>query len=70
MRVLMHEDGSPVQVGDTVISFRNEEAIVTAMREPAHAGSTGRVYVRWLAAVNPNAEHGLYPSVFGLKWSS
>jgi hypothetical protein len=38
--------GAKVEVGDEVISFRNERYTVTGWREPQHAGSTGRVYVK------------------------
>jgi hypothetical protein len=43
---LLNKQGQPVNVGDVAHDFRGEAAIVTGWQEPAHEGSTGRVYVR------------------------
>lgn len=50
----------PVELGDTVYSFRGKASILTGGRPPQHVGSTGRVWV------SGGGEY--YPSVFGLTW--
>lgn len=55
-RVLLHEDGTPVKIGDTVTSFRGDKDVVTGW---PHTGGN-RVWT----------EGGEYfPSVFNLKWA-
>ena len=57
---LVHKDTSaPVQVGETVKSFRGDEQIVLGGTPPHKPSSSGKVWVE-------NAEY--YPDVFGLKW--
>jgi hypothetical protein len=53
-----------VTVGERVISFRGEHAIVKGGVPPRHAGSTGHVIVE-------GGTMGLsyYPSVYKLKWT-
>lgn len=67
MRLVHETTGEDAKPGDTVISFRNEEAILIAGRPPHRPGSTGRVYVRW-ADDETATEAEFYPSVFGLAW--
>lgn len=45
----------PVKKGDILPSFRGEEYEITGWREPQHAGSTGRIFVK-------NGEY--FPGVF------
>ena len=54
-----------VEEGDEVISFRGEHYVVTGWREPQHAGSTGRVYVK--STDHPSSLE-YFPSVFDLKF--
>jgi hypothetical protein len=64
---LLNKQGQPVNVGDVAHDFRGEAAIVTGWQEPAHEGSTGRVYVR---TMEDNAfEAGYYPGVYSMQWS-
>lgn len=62
-RVLLHKDGTPVKVGDTVTSFRGETAIVTDWK---HDGQN-KMFVKWNPDDKYNSEY--YPSVFDLKWA-
>ena len=62
---LIHEDGSKVEKGDEVISFRGEKAFVKGWQLPRFQGKSGRVYVKW---DGQEGEMGYYPEVFGLKW--
>jgi hypothetical protein len=55
-----------VEIGDRVTSSRNENFIVTGWREPQHAGSTGRVWVKF--AENGKFEQEFFPGVFDLKF--
>jgi hypothetical protein len=56
---LVHDDGKPVQIGDKVVTFRDEEATVISITPPHRQGSTGRV----------QTELGYhYPGVYGLRW--
>jgi len=52
----------PVKVGDTVISFRGDAAIVSGFEPPRHAASSGRIYVKASTSDRFGAEY--YPSVF------
>lgn len=70
MKLVHDETLKPVGIGDRVVDFRGEEAIIVDMQEPHHSGSTGRVYVR---EIGPSGEpdgpsQGYYPSVYNLKW--
>jgi hypothetical protein len=58
--------GSDVEIGDRVTSFRNEDFIVTGWKEPQHAGSTGRVHVKFTE--NGKFIQEFFPSVFDLKF--
>jgi hypothetical protein len=61
--------GSDVEVGDRVTSSRNEEAFVTGWKEPQHAGSTGRVYVKFIGEKKvSDFPLEYFPSVFDLKF--
>jgi hypothetical protein len=61
--MLMHKDGSPVYVGETVTDFRGDQARITGGRPPHSSASTGRV------SVNRDGEtYQLYPTVFNLTW--
>ena len=59
--------GAKVELGDEVISFRGERYIVWGWREPQHAGSTGRVYVKPFEN-DGLMSRGFFPSVFDLKF--
>ena len=60
-RVLLHKDGSKVEVGDHVKSFRGENYIVTGWAKNGH----NRVYANDEATGGPNE---FFPSVFDMVW--
>lgn len=60
-RVLLHSNGTPVKIGDSVTSFRDEKATVKSWK---HDGQN-KMYVDW--AEGGSGEY--YPSVFDLKWA-
>ena len=43
---LYHKNGKEVKVGDEVVDFRGEKAIVVSTILPKHEGSSGRVCVK------------------------
>jgi len=56
---LVNNEGVEIKIGDSVTSFRGENAVVKGMTEPHKAGSTGRIYT----------DAGEYfPNVYGCKW--
>lgn len=61
---LFREGGDEVSKGESVTSFDGEEFTLVGAQPPAHAGSTGRVYVE--DADQRSLE--LFPEVVGLKW--
>lgn len=64
MLVLVSEkNGRRVRVGETVTTFRGEQAKLVRTEWPRHSGSTGRVYIEEDGQLN-----GYYPSVIGAKW--
>lgn len=67
-RLVNKENGKLIEVGDEVISFRGEKAIVKGWQAPAYEGKSGRVYVKEILEDGKEFEMGYYPEVFGLKW--
>lgn len=69
MKLVYDDTGEEVQVGDTARTFRGDEIRVAAVVLPAHGGSTGRVYVKyvddWMKPVNTRE---FFPSVIGATW--
>lgn len=65
MTLIFTQTGEPVKVGDTVVSFRNEPAVVVGWREKP-APSSGRVTVKF-TRTGEVAE--FYPSVFDLHFA-
>jgi hypothetical protein len=63
IRVLLHKDGTPVKVGETVTSFRGETATVTGWPNDGY----NRVYVKWNDKETFSSSY--FPSVFDLKWA-
>ena len=65
MKLFYKNTDIEVGVGDAVRTFRGEAVEVTGWREPAHAGSTGRVYVKY-----PGKEWTaeFFPSVINAEW--
>lgn len=55
----------PVQVGDQVLTGKGEPCTVTGGRAPQHAGSTGRVWVKF---TDGGAEREFFPSVINCAW--
>ena len=66
MQLINEKTKQPVKTGDVVHDFRGKAAFVTGWREPQHAGSTGRVYVKEMSDRAFSGEY--YPSVYSLKW--
>lgn len=63
---LVHElSGEEIKVGDTVKTFRGEDAVVTHMRPPQHSASSGKVTVR---LVGNKLETEFFPSVIFAKF--
>lgn len=60
--LLLREDGTErgVREGETVRSYRGEDAVLTGGRAPHKPESTGKVWTE--------AGGEYYPSVFGLRW--
>ena len=56
--------GEPVNVGDEVISFRNEVFVLEGASIPQHEGSTGRIYV----SAPDESSHEFFPGVCNLEW--
>lgn len=59
------ETERPVEVGDTVTSFRGDEFVVQSGTAPHKVSSAGRVYVH---EEGSDYDRGFYPSVVGLSW--
>jgi hypothetical protein len=59
--------GKPVQPGDTVKSFRGEEAVIETWEKPRNLNSSGRVYVR--EPGQQGEPSSFYPSVYNLEWA-
>jgi hypothetical protein len=57
---LQHADGTPVCVGETLTTHRDETYVITGGRPPHKPSSTGRVWVEG------GGEY--FPSVFNIKW--
>lgn len=57
---LVRETGETVEIGDKITDFRG---VTDTLKSAEFYGgsSTGRVYSK-------KKPHGVYPSVFGLKW--
>ena len=53
----------PVNMGETLTSFRGEKAILAGGSEPHKPGSTGRVYVKGRMISGE-----FFPSVFNCEW--
>ena len=52
---LVDENHGPVSVGQDLVDFRGDSAVLDNAQCPRHDGSTGRV-------------NNFFPSVFDLKW--
>ena len=52
---LVDENHEPVSVGQDLVDFRGDSAVLDNAQCPRHDGSTGRA-------------NGFFPSVFNLKW--
>ena len=61
--LVSEKNGAEVKIGDTVTSFRDEKAKVLSFIPPRHAGSTGRIVVRFKGD-SLKCEDAYYPSVF------
>ena len=61
VRVLLHKDGTPVKIGDTVKSGRGETATVTGWPNNGH----NRVWIKWN---DDSMGTEYFPHVFDLKW--
>lgn len=66
MQLINLKTNQPLQTGEVVHDFRGEAAIVTGWCEPQHAGSTGRVYVKYMNDEGWHRE--FFPSVINAKW--
>lgn len=60
--------GEPVNIGDTVTSFRGEKATVTSLSRAVIPGKSGKVVVRWIEKSSgpTDYESEYYDGVFDL----
>ena len=61
---LVDKNGKEIKVGDEVVDFRGDKAVVTGWLKPKHAGSTGRVSVKEDGGFTMD----YFPSVYDLHW--
>lgn len=66
MQLIHLKTNQPVKTGDIAHTFADEAVIVTGWQEPQHAGSTGRVYVKYMNDEGWHRE--FFPSVINAKW--
>ena len=66
MKLVYENTGCEVKCGDVARTFRGEAVYIDGWREPAHPGSTGRVYVKFFGDNGWSQE--FYPSVIGAVW--
>ena len=64
MQLVYEGTHTPVNIGDTLKTFRGEEVTLVRWYPPKHAGSTGRVEVR---VADSRSTVLYYPSVCGVK---
>jgi hypothetical protein len=66
MHLINRKTGKPLVTGEIVRTTQGQNAIFTGGREPHHAASTGRV---WLKLLNdPSFEREFFPSVIDAEW--
>lgn len=65
MKLINLETKEDVNLGDEIVSFRDEKYILESMTAPHKPSSGGKVYAR---PVDGGMRRELYPSVFGLKF--
>lgn len=58
------ETNVAVDLGDRIVSFRNEAATLTSAKPPHKSSSEGKIFVSWSAG----GAGEYYPSVFGLEY--
>ena len=63
MMLINNKTNSPVKVGDEIITFRGDKAIVTGWASPHHGGSSGRIYVKI-----GEREQEFFPGVVNCDW--
>lgn len=61
---LVDKNGKEIKVGDEVVDFRGDRAVVTGWLKPTHPGSTGRVSVKEDGGFTMD----YFPSVYDLHW--
>lgn len=61
---LVDKNGKEIKVGDEVVDFRGDKAVVTGWIKPKHPGSTGRVSVKEDGGFTMD----YFPSVYDLHW--
>ena len=66
MKLVYEKTGCEVKCGDVAETFRGDVVYVEGWDEPAHPGSTGRVYVKEFGDRGFNCSY--YPSVIGAVW--
>lgn len=65
MRLVHTSTGKEVQIGDSVVSFREEKATIVHITKPHKPASTGRVGVKFSGSGSVSE---YFPGVFGLDW--
>jgi hypothetical protein len=62
---LVDAQGQDAQIGSFYPTFRGEMYLLVGGREPQHAGSTGRV---WVKVAQDATTIEFFPGVMGMKW--
>lgn len=65
LKLVLAATGEEVKIGDRVTTFRGESGVVTAMQEPQHPGSTGRVSFK---QDGQQSSSEFYPGVINAEW--
>jgi hypothetical protein len=65
MKLVYSGSRREVKVGDLAQTFRGEFVEVVSIEKPRHAGSTGRVYVKFDGS---SGSREFFPGVIDAKW--
>ena len=66
MKLVYENTGCEVKCGELARTFRDEVVYIEGWDDPAHPGSTGRVYIKHFG--DNGWTQGVYPSVVRAVW--
>lgn len=66
MKLVYENTGCEVKCGEVTRTFRDEVVYIEGWDEPAHPGSTGRVYIKHFG--DNGWTQSVYPSVVRAVW--